>query len=70
LDELWQYQNARYESVLRKTVHKMNNVLQSIAGNVEMGLIEVGDSSKVTKRFNDIIRGIEEMLKLIKDISH
>ena len=70
LEELrWHFQE-KYEILLRKTAHKMNNILHVIAGNADMGLLELGDNAQVIKRFTNIISKNEEMMELVKEMTH
>jgi len=62
--------NKRYEFALRKIAHRMNNILQGIAGNADLGLLELGNDCQLTNRFNNIIKGIDEMMILTKEINH
>ncbi|MEW6657621.1 MAG: hybrid sensor histidine kinase/response regulator [Thermodesulfobacteriota bacterium] len=69
LEEIRQHLNAKHEALLRKITHRMNNVLQGMVGNADMGLLELGNSSQLTKRFDNIIGGIDEMMKLTKEVT-
>jgi signal transduction histidine kinase len=68
LEEIQQHLKAKHEALLRKITHRMNNVLQGMVGNADMALLELGNSSKLTKRFDNIIGGIDEMMKLTKEV--
>jgi len=68
LKETPEHLPTKHEFVLGKITHKLNNILQGMAGNADMGLLEIGDDSKLTKRFNNIISGIEEMVKMTKEM--
>ena len=70
LEEIQQHLQAKQEFVWGKIAHKMNNILQSLAGNADMGLLELGAGSPLTKRFNNIISGIEAMMELTKEMTH
>ncbi|GEM_PF-960306 len=69
LEEIQQHLKAKHEALLKKITHKMNNILQGMVGNADMGLLELGNNSKLTKRFDNIIGGIDEMMKLTKEVA-
>ena len=66
LEDIQQHLKAKHEAVLRKITHKMNNILQAMVGNADMGLLELGNSSQLTKRFDNIIGGIDEIRNITK----
>ncbi|MFZ5450992.1 MAG: response regulator [Thermodesulfobacteriota bacterium] len=49
--------------------HRMNNVLQSMLGNADMGILELGQDNPAVKRFDNIINSIENMMELVKEIN-
>ena len=53
---------------LGKLHHRMNNLLQSMLGNADMGIMELGLDNPAVKRFDNIINSIENMMDLVKKI--
>lgn len=53
---------------LGKLHHRMNNVLQSMLGNADMGILELGQDNPAVKRFDNIINSIENMMELVKEM--
>lgn len=68
LEEIQHQSQGEQQSGLGKIHHRMNNVLQSMLGNADMGLLELGQDNRAVKRFNNIINGIEDMMELIKEM--
>ena len=66
--ETCQESPAGQESGLGKLHHRMNNVLQSMLGNADMGLLELGEDNPAVKRFDSIINSIENMMELVKEM--
>ena len=57
------------EFLLGKTSHQINNTLQGLLGNAEMGLLEVREDGPLKIRFNNIVNGLEQVLHLSKDLT-
>ncbi|MHB8068529.1 MAG: response regulator [Desulfobaccales bacterium] len=57
------------ESLLRKVSHQLNNTLQVLLGNVEIGLWEAEDNERVRVRLENIFKGIGVMMGLSKQLT-
>ncbi|MDD5640233.1 MAG: response regulator [Syntrophales bacterium] len=68
LEETSRESRAGKKSGLGKLHHRINNVLQSMLGNADMGLMELGQDNPAVKRFDRIIDSIENMMELVKEI--
>lgn len=54
---------------LGQTSHRMNNLLQGLVGNAEMGLLEARESDPLKTRFDNILNGLEEVVGLNKNLT-
>lgn len=68
LEETSRASMAGRKSGLGKLHHRMNNVLQSMLGNADMGILELGQNNPAIKRFDNIINSIESMMQLVKEM--
>ena len=57
------------EFLLGKTSHQINNTLQGLLGNAEMGRLEVREDGPLKIRFDNIVNGLEQVLHLSKDLT-
>lgn len=59
----------KLEFYLGKTSHRMNNLLQGLVGNAEMGLLEARESNLLKTRFDNILIGLEQLIGLNKNMT-
>lgn len=57
------------ESLLRTVSHQLNNTLQVLLGNVEIGLWEAEDNERVRVRLENIFKGIGVVMGLSKQLT-
>ena len=68
LEEIRQEPQGQQQYIWGRVHHKMNNILQGMLGNADMGLLELGEHNPVIKRFDSIINGIEQMMELVNEV--
>lgn len=54
---------------LGKTSHRMNNLLQGLVGNAEMGRLEARESNLLKTRFDNILNCLEQVMGLNKNMT-
>ncbi|MEW6386634.1 MAG: response regulator [Thermodesulfobacteriota bacterium] len=68
LGEMKGKQQKKLEFLMGKVSHRMNNLLQGVLGNAEIGCLEARESNLLKTRFDYIIYGLEQVISLNKNL--
>jgi FixJ family two-component response regulator len=70
LEEIRLELQTELKNTWEKQLHIMNNILQSMLGNADMGLLELEENNPAIKRFINIINAVEQMMVLIDRLNY
>jgi hypothetical protein len=70
LEEIRLELQTELKNTWQKQRHIMNNILQSMLGNADMGLLELEENNPAIQRFINIINAVEQMMVLIERLNY
>lgn len=69
LEEIQLEAQTRQKLALGMLPQQMNIVLQGMLGNADLCLMELGQDNPAIERFDNIIRGIEQLVELVEKLA-